>query len=60
MKFHITIEKYNAARKSMPARWRVHAEATFGDISDARRWMEKQGLPSEPAPGWALRMACVP
>jgi hypothetical protein len=59
MQYEITIERLRPARKSMPARWTVHATARFTDLEALRAWAEKQGAPLHPTPGWAVRMACL-
>lgn len=59
-KTKVTIERMAPGRKNRPARWRVHAEGTFTSLELAHRWAEKQGLPKEPQPGWAIRIAWLP
>ncbi len=60
MKVEITIERLRGAKKSHPGRWVQHAKGTFPTFEAAHDWSRQQGLPHEPAPGWAVRFAIYP
>lgn len=60
MKWEFTIERLRGGRKNRPAGWVVFAKATFSNPDEAHAWMQRQGIPERPEPGWAVRVAVYP